>query len=210
MIGILGGTFDPIHFGHLRPAVDVYESLSLDEVRLIPCSQPPHRGNPLAAATTRLAMIRAAIEGHDALKADDRELLREGPSYMVDTLASLKQDFPQQNLCLILGCDAFIELESWHRWRDIIQLANIAVTHRPGCTTKQIKAGSELEQWVETSSVENDRLRDFETGHVTFVEVTQLDISATRIREAIRQGKAVSYLLPEKVEQLINNQHIYG
>lgn len=107
MIGILGGTFDPIHYGHLRTALDVQQALLLDEIRFIPCGEPAHRNKPMAEPLQRLAMVRAAIAGQDKFVADDREIRREGPSYMVDTLASLKKDFNDKSLCLILGSDAW-------------------------------------------------------------------------------------------------------
>lgn len=210
MIGILGGTFDPVHFGHLRPALDVAEALKLDEVRFIPCGQPPHREQPVASALQRLSMLRAAVSSHPGFKVDDRELRREGPSYMVDTLTSLKRDFPEQSLCLVLGWDAFIQLEKWHEWKKLFELANIAVTHRPGWSIDQISKGSELAKLVNEKLVTADKLSTRQSGYITFIPVTQLDISATQIRHQLQQGNSVSYLLPEKVEQLILNQHIYG
>lgn len=210
MIGILGGTFDPIHFGHLRPALDVAEILKLDEVRFIPCGQPPHREQPVASALQRLSMLRAAVSSHPKLKVDDRELSRQGPSYMVDTLASLKKDFPEKNLCLILGWDAFIHLESWHQWERLLELANIAVTHRPGWSVEQIGKHSELAKLIDERTVAAEKLSSKAAGFITFIAVTQLDISSTQIRQQLQQGNSVSYLLPDKVEQLIINQHIYG
>ena len=210
MLGILGGTFDPVHFGHLRPALDVAEMLKLKEVRLIPCGQPPHRQQPVASALQRLSMLRAAAENQPLFKVDDRELRREGPSYMVDTLVTLKEDFPDQSLCLILGWDAFVELESWHRWLKIFELANIVVTHRPGWSMEQINSKSELGKQVKQRLVDKEKLAKHTAGKITFLPVTQLDISATQIRQQLQQGQSVSCLLPEKVEQLIINQNIYG
>lgn len=210
MLGILGGTFDPVHFGHLRPALDVAEKLKLDEVRLIPCGQPPHRQQPLASPLQRLSMLRAAVENQPLFKVDDRELRREGPSYMVDTLMTLKEDFPEQSLCLILGWDAFIKLESWHRWQDIFTLANIAVTHRPGWSMDQINSKSELGVQVKQRLVAAEKLDKHTAGKITFMPVTQLAISATQIRQQLQQGHSVSCLLPEKVKELIINQNIYG
>lgn len=210
MIGILGGTFDPVHFGHLRPALDVAEILKLEEVRLIPCGQPPHREQPVASALQRLSMLRAAVSSQPGFKVDDRELRREGPSYMVDTLASLKKDFPDQTLCLILGWDAFIHLEKWHQWQQLFELANIAVTHRPGWSIEQIKEQTELARLVSERTVAADTLSSKQAGYITFIPVTQLDISSTQIRQQLKQGDRVSFLLPEKVEQLITDQNIYG
>ena len=210
MIGILGGTFDPVHFGHLRPALDVAETLDLEQVRLIPCGQPPHRDMPFASALQRLSMLRAAVASHQKLKVDDRELRREGPSYMVDTLTSLKKDFPDTNLCLILGWDAFLHLESWYQWNRLFELANIVVTHRPGWSIEQINEHSELAKLVKEKTLAPEKLASQQAGYITFMPVTQLDISSTQIRQQLQQGNSVSYLLPDKVEQLILNQHIYG
>lgn len=209
MLGILGGTFDPVHFGHLRPAMDVAETLQLGEVRFIPCGTPPHREQPVASALQRLSMLREAVSAHSQFKVDDREIRREGLSYMVDTLTSLKEDFPEQNLCLILGWDAFIHLETWYQWKKIFELANIVVTHRPGWSANQVSKQSELGKLVKEKTVEPDKLSAKQAGYITFIPVTQLDISSTQIRKLLQQGKSVSYLLPEKVEQLILNQNIY-
>ncbi|MCK5724204.1 MAG: nicotinate-nucleotide adenylyltransferase, partial [Gammaproteobacteria bacterium] len=153
MIGILGGTFDPIHYGHLRTALDVQQCLSLDEVRFIPCGEPPHRDKPVAESLQRLAMVRAAIAGQKGFSVDDREIRREGPSYMVDTLTSLKHDFKTESLCLILGMDAFNGLEQWHQWQQIFELANIAVMKRPA-ETGQIEMNKNLMLQVKDRIVE--------------------------------------------------------
>lgn len=210
MLGILGGTFDPVHFGHLRPALDVAEKLKLDVIHLIPCGQPPHRQQPVASSLQRLSMLRAATEDQPLFKVDDREIRRQGPSYMVDTLKTLQQDYPGQSLCLILGWDAFIGLESWFCWRELFELANIVVTHRPGWSMDQINSDSELARQVSERLVEAEQLSDFAAGRIVFMPVTQLDISATQVREKLRQGKDVSCLIPGKVTQLINSQNIYG
>ena len=124
-IGILGGTFDPIHFGHLRSGLEVYESLEFEHIRLIPCGVPPHRELPIASNEQRLAMMRLAVEDNTKLIVDQRELQREGPSYTVDTLLELRQEFPDTPLCLIIGSDAFLGLDSWHQWKKIPQLAHL-------------------------------------------------------------------------------------
>ena len=134
MIGILGGTFDPIHHGHLRLAVEMREGLGLEELRLIPALQPPHREAPIAGAEDRLAMLEAAVARANALHIDTRELVREGPSYTVDTLLSLRAELPAQPLCLIIGMDAFCYLDTWHRWQDVLELAHIGIARRPGTT----------------------------------------------------------------------------
>jgi nicotinate-nucleotide adenylyltransferase len=131
-MGILGGTFDPVHYGHLRTAYELMEAVDFAEVRFLPAGIPPHRDAPHADAPTRLAMVRAAIEGEPRFIVDDRELRREGPSYSVDTLLDLRAEHPHRSLCLMVGMDAFLGLPQWHQWRRILQLAHIVVAHRPG------------------------------------------------------------------------------
>lgn len=208
MIGILGGTFDPIHIGHLRTALDVQQCLSLEEIRFIPCGEPPHRVAPVATAIQRLSMVRAAIATQEKFKLDDREIKRKGPSYMVDTLASLRQDFNDKSFCLLLGTDAFNGLEQWHRWQQIFEHANIVVMQRPA-----IKGHNELNKrlmsLLKHRLVDADELKRKQNGGIAFVPVTQMDISATNIRQQWQQGKDIQFLLPDSVLTLIRQQHIY-
>ena len=208
MIGILGGTFDPIHYGHLRTALEVKQKLSLKEVRFIPCGQPPHRPAPFATPIQRLAMVRAAIAEQEAFVLDDREIKRDGPSYMVETLKSLKQDFQQESLCLILGTDAFNGLAQWYQWQTIFDYANIVVMQRPEMR-HPIKLNKHLLNQFKNSVVDADNLSTRENGAVCFVPVTQLDISATKIRQQWQQGKDVQFLLPDSVLKLMQQQDIY-
>jgi len=208
MIGILGGTFDPIHYGHLRTALDVQQALSLDEVRFIPCGEPAHRDKPIAEPLQRLAMVRAAIAGQDKFVADDREIRRGGSSYMVDTLASLKKDFNDQPLCLILGTDAFNGLAQWHMWQEIFNLANIVVMQRPSMRG-QIELNKRLLLQLKDRIVDADNLKTKQNGAVCFVPVTQLDISATKIRRQWQQNIDNQFFLPDSVLALIQQQNIY-
>jgi len=208
MIGILGGTFDPIHYGHLRTALDVQQRLALDEVRFIPCGEPPHRVAPIAEPLQRLAMIRSAIAGQDRFVADDRELRRDGPSYMVDTLRSLKKDFKDESLCLILGTDAFNGLAQWHQWEKIFDLANIVVMKRPEVDGKT-KINKHLFSQIKHRIVDADDLNKKQNGAICFIPVTQLDISATMIRQQWQQCNDIQFFLPDSVLRLIQQQNIY-
>jgi nicotinate-nucleotide adenylyltransferase len=208
MIGVLGGTFDPIHYGHLRTALDVQQRLSLDEVRFIPCGEPAHRSKPVAEPLQRLAMVRAAIAGQEKFIADDRELRRGGPSYMVDTLASLKAEFPNKTLCLILGTDAFNGLDQWYQWQKLFNLANIVVMQRPA-SSAQTELNKRLITQLKARFVDADNLKKNQNGAISFVPVTQLDISATDIRQQWQQGKNIQFLLPDPVLRLIQQQNIY-
>lgn len=208
MIGILGGTFDPIHYGHLRTALDVQQALSLDEVRFIPCGEPPHRNKPLADPLQRLSMVRAAIAGQEKFTVDDREIRRNGPSYMVDTLASLKQDFKDESLCLIIGTDAFNSLDQWYQWQRIFDLSNIVVMRRPA-GEGQSGLNKRVYKQVKHRVVDKDELTKKQNGGICFVSVTQLDISATVIRQLWHQGNDIQFFLPDSVLRLIQQQNIY-
>ena len=208
MIGILGGTFDPIHYGHLRTALDVQQRLSLDQVRFIPCGEPPHRIAPIAEPLQRLAMVRAAIAGQKKFVADDRELRRDGPSYMVDTLISLKKDFKDKSLCLILGTDAFNGLAQWHEWQQIFDLANIVVMRRPEADGKA-KLNKYLFSQIKHRLVDADVLNKKLNGSICFVPVTQMEISATMIRQQWQQCNDIQFFLPDSVLTLIRQQNIY-
>ena len=131
-IGIFGGTFDPIHLGHLRTGFELLQSLQLSELRWIPVGNPGHREPPLAAAALRLEMVRAAVAGQPGFVLDEREVRRSGASYTVDTLEELHAEHPARPLCLVLGMDAFLGLTAWRRWTDILELAHLVVAHRPG------------------------------------------------------------------------------
>ena len=203
MIGILGGTFDPIHYGHLHPAQEAQAKLALSGLRLIPAGQPPHRPPPQASAQQRLAMVELAIRDLPELQVDDRELQQAGPSYTINTLESLRAEFPETRLCLLLGADQFTSFETWRRWTDILDLAHIVVLSRPGVTPS-------MPAWT-TGRVFNDyhNLHAAPIGRLAFVSVRPQDISATQIRAAIARGDAVDGLLPEAVLEYIQANHIY-
>ncbi len=206
-IGILGGTFDPIHYGHLRPALEALEGLNLAEVRFIPCHQPVHRGPPRATPEQRLAMLAEAIAGQPGLVADRRELRRRGPSYMADTLDSLRDELGDTPLCLLLGADAFDDLHRWRRWREIPELAHLVILHRPGAPSMR---PSVLEKLIERRRLRRvEALAERPAGGVLFKQVTQLDISATQIRRLLAQGNSARYLLPESVLAFIHRHRLY-
>jgi len=209
MIGILGGTFDPIHNGHLRTALDVASQLKLDQVRFIPCGHPPHREAPQASAAQRLAMVKAALAGQPGFVVDERELRREGPSYMVDTLSSLRKELADTPLALILGLDAFCQLDSWHHWLQLIELSHIVVMTRPGWSAESIQSTT-LREMLHRHKTEN--LADCyqcPAGKVVFCPVTPVDISSTAIREARHKGKDIRHLVPDGVYRMIEKEHIY-
>ncbi len=212
MIGVFGGTFDPVHFGHLRPALEVHEALELREMRLIPCYQPPHREPPAADARARLTLLRAAV-GDDTpgLLVDNREMQREGVSYMVDTLGSLREELGDEPLCLVLGADAFAQLHTWHRWQAIVELAHLVVTHRPGWSLEADHLTPPLQSlWAQRRVEDRAALAAAPAGAILLQAVTQLDISATRIRQLVAEGRSPRFLLPEAVWNLIRLQGLYN
>ena len=210
MIGVYGGTFDPVHYGHLRPALEVYEAFALSELRFIPCGQPPHRNSPQATGQQRQAMLEAAVAGLPGFRVDDREIRRGGMSYMVDTLRSLQVDVPDKALCLILGMDAFAAFHTWHTWREIPELCNLLVMHRPEFDPEQVIVHAELKRLVAKSQVQDrSQLRNSRAGKLMFYPVTQLDISSTAIRKAINERRDVRFLLPDAVISLIDREGIY-
>ncbi|MGH8477878.1 MAG: nicotinate-nucleotide adenylyltransferase [Methylococcales bacterium] len=207
MIGVMGGTFDPVHFGHLRAALEVRESLDLNELRLVPAREPPHRAMPVASAELRLLMLRCAIRSQAGLLVDTREIERHGPSYTYDTLYSMREERPHENLGLILGTDAFCGLRGWYRWPELRKLAHFIVVHRPGCEIRMSEDFARQNGLPIANRIE-DLWRN-PAGCVIFQKVTQLDISSTAIREMIRQNKSPEFLLPEAVIEFITEQHLY-
>ena len=207
MIGVLGGSFDPIHFGHLRLAVEVQQALQLSELRLIPTGQPPHRSPPVASAGQRLSMGKAAIKGVPGLRADDRELRRSDPSYTVDTLLSLRAELGATPICLIVGMDAFLKLNTWHRWQELAGLAHIVAAHRPGWTGEP--EGEIRQLLTERRMDDPKRLTTSSAGGIFLCPITQLDISSSQIRRLIAEQRSASFLLPESVLKIIKIENLY-
>jgi len=208
MIGVFGGTFDPIHFGHLRPALDMLQGLPLQEVRFVPLRTAVHRTQPVATAAQRLAMVQAAVEGQPGFVADPREFRRAGSSYSYDTLASLRTEFgPTPSICLLIGLDAFAELSTWHRWEDIADMAHVVVMRRPGADEV---TDPQLRRWIESHlAMDPAALARIPGGLILFRDVTQLDISATAIRSQFAQGLSPRFLLPASVLAFIEREGLY-
>jgi nicotinate-nucleotide adenylyltransferase len=205
MIGILGGTFDPIHHGHLRLALELYERLELQQVRLLPSARPPHREAPTVTPEQRMHMLRLALADEPALCADDRELRRTGPSYMVDSLSELRAEYPGTPLCLLLGMDAFLGLPTWHQWPRLIELAHLVVVQRPDT---HHPLPDVLSHFVERYRC-HGRLQNADKGRILMLEIPALSISATYIRSLLHNGRNPRYLLPPTVLQFILDQRLY-
>ncbi len=213
-IGVIGGTFDPVHYGHLRLAEELGETLKLAEVRLVPSGTPPHRSAPQVSAEHRLEMARLAAAGNPRFVVDDREVRRAGPAYTFDTLASLRAEAGgDRSIVLLLGADAFLEFATWHRWHEIFGLAHVAVAHRPGYP---------VEHWDER--MPQPLAREYSArlmqqplathlspaGGIAVIAFTALDISATAIRDMLRAGTSPRYLLPSAVLDYIQRHRLYS
>ena len=207
-IGIFGGTFDPIHCGHLRTAFELWQELRLAEVRLLPAGTPPHRDQLYASAEMRLQMVRAAVADQPYFVVDDREVRRTGPSYSVDTLSELRQENPQRSLCLLLGMDAFLGLPQWHRWRDLLTLGHIVVAHRPGWRAPT--AGPLGEVMVDHGTGSIRELHQKLAGCIYVHAGTQLEISSTELRALLVAGRDPRYLVTEEVRQIIFMTRCYA
>lgn len=198
MIGLFGGTFDPIHFGHLRPALDVKQALELEQVRFLPNRVPPHREQPWLTFEQRRELLETALQEIPDFVLDTRELDRKGPSYMVDTLSSLHDDFPDETLCLILGMDAFSGLHNWHQWTQILQYCHLVVTTRPGYEWPE---HAELQALASQRVSDVAALEQSSHGLILLQCVTQLDISSSLIRKQLQSGLDIRYLLPDRVRE---------
>jgi len=206
-IGILGGTFDPVHIGHLRGALEVAEQFALDELRLIPSARPPHRGTPQVSAEDRLAMVRCAVAGVPPLTVDDRELRRDRPSYTIDTLESLRRELaPDDQLFLVLGWDAFCGLPTWHRWEELLDHCHILVLQRPDIGSEPPES---LRNLLAARSVGNPQALCGPGGNIAFVWQTPLEVSATQIRERLASGRSVRFLVPDAVLAYIHAHGLY-
>lgn len=204
MIGIFGGTFDPIHYGHLRSALEVKDIFQLTEVRLLPSATPPHRSQPAASALMRTAMLALAIANQPGLVLDTREIDRPGTSYMIDTLRSLRHDYPDQPLLLFIGLDAFNQLHTWHQWQALFTVAHIVVLTRPGFSLMQLD-----DFFTARLAAHRSELAKLPAGKLYFQAVTQLDISATAIRNLIARQQNPGYLLPDAVIAYIKQHQLY-
>ncbi len=206
-IGIFGGTFDPIHYGHLRTAFELRRLLRLSEVRFLPNGDPPHRDDEITPAVHRLAMVKAATADQPGFVVDDRELHREGPSYSVDTLLDFREEFPNRSLCLIVGMDAFLGLPKWYRWQTVLKLAHVIVAHRPGWQAPDAGPLGVLLKNRGTEAV--DDLHAERAGRIYVHAVTQLEISSTALRRLICRGGDPRFLIPDAVRAYMYEEKCY-
>lgn len=206
---LYGGTFDPIHYGHLRPVIMLAQQLGLRQVTLLPNNVPPHRPQPQASAQQRLEMLRLAVVDQPLLTIDDRELKREAPSYTIDTLESLRQQRGMtQPLAFIIGQDSLLTLHKWHRWQELLQVCHLLVCARPGYASQMETAA--LQQWLEQHLTQDiDQLQRHPSGYIYLATTPLVAISATEIRRRRQLGIGCDDLLPAAVLHYIESQGLY-
>jgi nicotinate-nucleotide adenylyltransferase len=207
-IGVFGGTFDPVHYGHLRTAYEMLQALRLREVRFVPAGDPPHREPPRVAARQRLELVRAAVADQPGFVVDDRELHRSGPSYTVLTLAELRAELPRTPICLIVGMDAFCGLPTWHRWQELLELAHVVAAPRPGWAAPT--DGPLAERFAMRCAESVEALHASSAGCLYVQPVTQLEISSTELRELLAAGRDPRYLVPDAVRDAIVRTGCYS
>lgn len=205
MIALFGGTFDPVHRGHLHGAVTVCEALGLASIAMVLSARPGHRASPGASAEDRWAMLCLACADDERLVPDDRELRRARPSYTVETLHEVREEIGEEGLIWVLGSDAFAELTSWHRWREVLELANLVVLERPGAPARLEAPLDEI-----SSRHRVEEALDAPYGQILFLKAPMQEVSASEIRAEIASGRPVGHLLPERVATYISRHGLYG
>ncbi len=207
-IGVFGGTFNPVHYGHLRSALELAERLELEHVRLMPSAEPPHRAAPRCSAEHRAAMVELAVAGEPRLLCDTRELRRPGPSYTVDSLIELREEFGSgRSLCMVLGCDALLGIDRWQRWQELLSLAHIVVIARPGWSLPERGV---VADWLHQHRLPAaQELRSAPCGGILVEELRPLAISSTEIRELLASRRSARYLMPQTVIDYIESRHLY-
>ena len=216
-IGILGGTFDPIHYGHVRFAEDARDRLQLAEVRLMPTGQPPHRTRPVASPADRYAMVELAVANSPGLRADDIELRQAGPNYTVLTLFALRAQLGDTPLCLLLGGDALAGLAGWHRWRELFDLAHLVVAARPGSVflddhsleIVDVVPPEVLREWSARMTHDPQDLHGHPSGRTFHLAIRPHAISASDLRRRLAGGERPRDLLPPQVLAYIDSHHLY-
>jgi len=205
-VGLFGGTFDPVHFGHLRPAMELAEQYKLSSMGLLPNHRPVHRDPASASTAQRISMLQLAVQHSPSLVVDTREALRESPSYSFETLAAVHREQPSATLIFFMGIDAFASFDTWHNWQGILDIANVVVVQRPDSAHSDFSSQLLARQCQRFG----DRILDGKTGVIEQAQVTQIAISATQIRKSINEGHSVQFLLPEVVREYILREGLYS
>ena len=204
----LGGTFDPIHYGHLRALEEVREALGMEQATLIPAGDPPHRGSPWAPALHRLAMTQVAAAQAPGLQVLSFEVEKSGPSYTIDTVRELRRRDPEGFLAMVIGMDAFLRFDTWREWEQILKLTHLVVIGRPGWPMAELPEA--LRQVLYQRRVEElGQLKGLAAGRIAFHTVTALEISASHIRSLLAAGRSARFLLPNAVLDYIQQHQLY-
>ncbi|HEY5715977.1 MAG TPA: nicotinate-nucleotide adenylyltransferase [Psychromonas sp.] len=206
-IGFLGGTFDPIHFGHLRPALEITEALSLKQLFIMPNHIAPHKSESHGSATQRSKMVELAISSQTRMTIDKRELNRYKPSYTIDTLKELKAEYPDTPICFIMGMDSLITFDTWHDWQNILSYCHLVISQRPGW---QCEFNTKVKALVKKhQTTDKHDLHNLQYGKIYFQTTSQLAISSTEIRELLKHDISIDFLTPESVISYIQEHHLY-
>jgi len=207
-IGFLGGTFDPIHFGHLRPAIEIQQALNLKSLFLMPNYIAPHKAKSLASTQQRIDMVKLAIQDTPSLQIDTQELLRNSPSYTIETLKLLRQQHPTTPICFIMGMDSLINFDTWYQYQEILNYCHIVVSHRPGWKPQFNEVVTALLSAHQTT--DSKQLHLTLCGKIYFQKTTQLAISSSQIRELAAQHNSIQFLTPAVVCEYIQTQQCYA
>ncbi|TEW54860.1 nicotinate-nucleotide adenylyltransferase [Psychromonas sp. RZ22] len=206
-IGFLGGTFDPIHFGHLRPALEIQQALNLQALYLMPNYIAPHKSKSLASPAQRIDMVKIAIQDTPQLQINTQELLRDSPSYTINTLKVLREQYPQTPLCFIMGMDSLIQFDTWYQYKDILNYCHLIVSHRPGWDPQ---FNSTVTNLLAVHQINDPTLlHQKQAGCIYFQSTSQLDISSSAIRELLVNDKSIDFLTPNSVCRYIEEQQCY-
>jgi len=200
-IVLFGGTFDPVHNGHLIVARSLAERLGLERITLLPAASPPHKAAAHVAGAHRLEMLRLAVDGEETFTVSDIELSREGPSYTIDTIQEVRRRSPGASVSLVVGADMLEDLPNWHRAEEVVEAADIIVARRPPRHLRMEEVMASLSGAIPEKQVERLRRR--------IVDAPLIDISSTEIRHRVRQGRSVRFLVPDAVRDYIEEQGLY-
>jgi len=206
-IAFLGGTFDPVHFGHLRPALEICEALSLKQLFFMPNHIAPHKAESHCNAQQRCEMVTLALRNQLRMDIDTRELNRHKPSYTIDTLKELKNQYPDTPLCFIMGMDSLISFDTWFQWQEILSYCHLVISHRPGW---EYQLNEQVQALVDTHQTTNKHdLHNNQVGKIYFQTTSQLAISSSEIRQLLNNDISIDYLLPEAVNDYIKQHQLY-
>ena len=205
LIGVFGGTFDPVHNGHTKIIQNLLELIPFDEIKVIPNGQPPHRTS-VCSNNDRLEMVNLAFKGINKISVDEREIHRKGPSYAIHTAREVLEEYHQDNIIWIMGSDAFSEIDTWFEWEDFFNTINILVMARPGSEIDSTSMAGTLVQERQTSNIDD---LSHGAGKILIVEIDPINISSTQVRSNLAAGETVNELILEDVSDYIDSGKLY-